>query len=367
MSGSPAGLAIPCATSMRNPSTPRSSQNRRIRSNSAGTSGLVQSRSGCSGANRCRYHSPSGTRVQAGPPNDRRPVVRRQLAVRAAAGRKMNRARSGCPAPAASAAENHGCWSEKWLGTMSIGDPDAERVRLGEQRVEVGQRAEQRVDVARVGDVVAAVGHRRAVERRQPQRVDAELVQVGQPLAHPDQVTDAVAVAVGEAARVDLVEDRGRPPGPAGSAFSHERHRARRLSRARCASSRPPDQVVPEDLVVGRRQVAASPARRACAAARRRAAAAPIANGACRIRSRGCPRCSEYVVGPPQYWMRNIRSRSSAAAEFVLGIERAQHRVARDAGVEAATSRRNVVLAADGLEERVGAGVGRIGVRGDGT
>jgi hypothetical protein len=30
--------------------------------------GFVQFRSGCSGAKRCRYHSPSATRVQALPP-----------------------------------------------------------------------------------------------------------------------------------------------------------------------------------------------------------------------------------------------------------------------------------------------------------
>ena len=32
----------------------------------------------------------------------------------------MNRARSGEPGPAASAAWNQACWSEKWFGTTSI-------------------------------------------------------------------------------------------------------------------------------------------------------------------------------------------------------------------------------------------------------
>ena len=44
---------------------------------------------------------------------------------------------------------------------------------------------------------------------------------------------------------------------------------------------------------------------------------------------RGWPRVSEYVVGPPQYCSRNIRNRSSAGAEVLLGIDRPQHRVAR--------------------------------------
>ena len=73
MSGSPSGFAMPCATSMRNPSTPRSSQNRSVFSRSSTTSGLSQFRSGCSASKMCRYHWPglpsaSMIRVHAGPP-----------------------------------------------------------------------------------------------------------------------------------------------------------------------------------------------------------------------------------------------------------------------------------------------------------
>jgi hypothetical protein len=82
----------------------------------------------------------------------------------------------------------------------------------GQQRVEVGERAEDGVDIARVGDVITSVGHRRAVERRQPQRVDPELRQVRDALTHAEQVADAVAVAVGEALRIDLVEHGATPP-----------------------------------------------------------------------------------------------------------------------------------------------------------
>jgi hypothetical protein len=85
-------------------------------------------------------------------------------------------------------------------------------VRLGQQRVEFRQITEHRLDVARIGDVVAVVGHGGGVERRDPERVDAELGQVGQPGPDAGEVTDAVAVAVGEAADVDLVEDRIPPP-----------------------------------------------------------------------------------------------------------------------------------------------------------
>ncbi|MNV50932.1 hypothetical protein D3C71_1429620 [compost metagenome] len=39
-----------------------------------------------------------------------------------------------------------------------------QRMRLGQQLVDIGERAEQRVDVAMVGDVIAEVGHRRFEE-----------------------------------------------------------------------------------------------------------------------------------------------------------------------------------------------------------
>jgi hypothetical protein len=98
------------------------------------------------------------------------------------------------------------------VGHQVDGHLDAVRRGVGQQRVEAGEVAEDRLDVPRVGHVVAVVGHRRGVERGDPQRVDAELGQVRQPLADAGQVAHAVAGAVGEAADVDLVEDGVPPP-----------------------------------------------------------------------------------------------------------------------------------------------------------
>ena len=89
---------------------------------------------------------------------------------------------------------------------------DAESVGLRQQAVEVVEGAEQRIDVAIVGDVVAEVGHRRLEERRDPDRVDAEVGDVVQFLDDARQVADAVTVAVHETARVDLVDHRATPP-----------------------------------------------------------------------------------------------------------------------------------------------------------
>src|SRR5699024_6323899 len=92
-------------------------------------------------------------------------------------------------------------------------DLDAELVGTGHERVEVVEGAEERVDVAVVGDVVATVVLRRDVEGGEPHGVDAERGEVGQALGDAGQVTDTVAVAVGPAARVDLIDHGVAPPG----------------------------------------------------------------------------------------------------------------------------------------------------------
>ena len=74
--------------------------------------------------------------------------------------------------------------------------------------VDVAQGAVHRVDVRVVGDVVAVVAQRRGIERQQPERVDAEILQVGELFDQAAEVADAVGVAVVESADVQLVDDR---------------------------------------------------------------------------------------------------------------------------------------------------------------
>jgi hypothetical protein len=96
-------------------------------------------------------------------------------------------------------------------------DLDVAAMGLLEQDVEVRERAELGGDVAVVGDVVAEVRHRRSIERRQPDRLDAqrllravvEVIEVG---GDAGQVADAIAVGVGEGAGVDLVDGAAPPP-----------------------------------------------------------------------------------------------------------------------------------------------------------
>ena len=203
-SGSAPSLMRSAAESIRTPATPRSSQKRSTSSCSFRTSSLSQLRSGCSGANRWRYHSP-GRPVGVPRPRPRtaaedgRPVVRRQLAAGAAARAEpeafaLGRARLGGERIA----------EPRVLVRTVVRDDvdDHAEPELGgliDQQLGLGERPEHRVDVAVVGDVVAAVGHRRRVPRREPDRVHAEVAQVREPRAHAGEVADAVAVAVGEA------------------------------------------------------------------------------------------------------------------------------------------------------------------------
>ena len=55
-------------------------------------------------------------------------------------------------------------------------------------------RAEIGIDVAVVGNVVAVVAARARIERQQPQRGDAEIAQIVEPLGQAGKIADAVAV-----------------------------------------------------------------------------------------------------------------------------------------------------------------------------
>ena len=86
----------------------------------------------------------------------------------------------------------------------------------GDQRIEIGQRAVVGRDVRVIADVVAEVVLRRGIDRREPDGVHAQRrIGPGQVIEAIDdaaQVADAVAVRIGEAAGVDLVDDRPFPP-----------------------------------------------------------------------------------------------------------------------------------------------------------
>src|SRR5580704_10490359 len=91
-------------------------------------------------------------------------------------------------------------------------DADADGVRLRDQRVRVRERAEGRLNVPVIGDVIAGVGHGRRIPRVEPDRVNAETGQIGQVRAHSGQIADPVPVRIGEAAHVQLINSGSAPP-----------------------------------------------------------------------------------------------------------------------------------------------------------
>jgi hypothetical protein len=97
-------------------------------------------------------------------------------------------------------------------------DLHAARVHRVDQRARVVERSVLGRDVEVVADVVAEVGLGAVEEGRDPERLDAQLFQVGQLVDDAAQVADAVPVGVGEGARIDLVDGGVLPPGAIGRA-----------------------------------------------------------------------------------------------------------------------------------------------------
>ena len=94
--------------------------------------------------------------------------------------------------------------------------------RFGDQLVGVGERAERGIDVdssRRRRSPSRALGDTR--DRIEPDAVDAEPLQIVEPLDDAAQVADPVAVRVHVGTGIDLVQDAVAPPRPAGLVGRH--------------------------------------------------------------------------------------------------------------------------------------------------
>lgn len=83
---------------------------------------------------------------------------------------------------------------------------------VGQQRVEIIEAAEDRIDVGVVTDVVAEIRHRRWIDRRNPDCVHAEPLQIIELAPDAGEIAYAIAVAVHKRARIDLIDDAAFPP-----------------------------------------------------------------------------------------------------------------------------------------------------------
>ena len=80
-------------------------------------------------------------------------------------------------------------------------------MRLVDEVAKVIERAVVGVHVAVVGDVVAVVAQGRRIERQQPDRVDAQLLNVIEPLRESGKIADAVARRIVKRLDVHLIDD----------------------------------------------------------------------------------------------------------------------------------------------------------------
>ena len=86
-------------------------------------------------------------------------------------------------------------------------DPQAAPLGLDDEAAEILHGPEIGIDGAVVGDVVAVVAAGRGIERQQPQRGDAEVLQIAELLGQAREIADAVIVAVGKGLDVKLIDD----------------------------------------------------------------------------------------------------------------------------------------------------------------
>ena len=69
-------------------------------------------------------------------------------------------------------------------------------VNVCDELIEVVHGPESGIDVLIIGNVVAIIGLGRAVDRREPQNINAQFLQVSQPGADPLEIAETISVRV---------------------------------------------------------------------------------------------------------------------------------------------------------------------------
>ena len=87
-------------------------------------------------------------------------------------------------------------------------DPDLAPLRFLDEAVEVLQRSVGGVNVLVVGDVVAVVLERRRIEGQQPERIDAEPLEIRELAGQARKIADTVGRTVDKGPHMRLVDDR---------------------------------------------------------------------------------------------------------------------------------------------------------------
>src|SRR5438093_2964297 len=86
-------------------------------------------------------------------------------------------------------------------------DADSAMVRLAQKRFEICKRAIARMDGGVIRDVISVIAQRRGIERQEPKRVDAEVLEVIELARQTLKITDAVGVRIEERLDVRLINN----------------------------------------------------------------------------------------------------------------------------------------------------------------
>ena len=88
----------------------------------------------------------------------------------------------------------------------------AQIMRLFNQRIEITQCPEHRIDIAVIRDIIAEIKHGGFKEWRDPNRVHPKACDMIKAVNDPRQIANPIIIAVLIAARVDLIDHRTTPP-----------------------------------------------------------------------------------------------------------------------------------------------------------
>src|SRR5690242_10423665 len=91
-------------------------------------------------------------------------------------------------------------------------DADTALIRLSDELVPIRERAVFGSDVDVIGDVVSEIEVRGGEEGRNPNCIHAEALQIIKARCDSVEITDAIAVGILEASRIDLVDHRAVIP-----------------------------------------------------------------------------------------------------------------------------------------------------------
>ncbi|CQR20487.1 Uncharacterised protein [Yersinia enterocolitica] len=83
---------------------------------------------------------------------------------------------------------------------------------LFHQMFKIIQSAISRINGAVIRHVITIIHLRRNINRRQPDSINTEFLQIIQPLRHPRQITVAITGAVLKTLRINLIDDAVLPP-----------------------------------------------------------------------------------------------------------------------------------------------------------